>query len=192
MKIYLHMNFTTLTNCYLIVNEQTKQALIIDPCTVSKELINQIEDGGYTLKAALITHKHESHFSGLKTLKKVYDIQTYAADAEVAADMILIQGDGRIKIAGLDVEYFSVPGHSSDSIVYKIGNVIFTGDVIFAGKIGSSSCNYTKNRLCTGIKTKLFMLPDEIIVMPGHGPLTSIGAEKEFNLDVAVDESFSA
>ncbi|WP_407424968.1 MBL fold metallo-hydrolase [Treponema sp.] len=184
MKIYLHMNFSTLTNSYLVVNEETKKALIIDPCQISKDIITQIEDGGYNLEAALVTHKHKSHISGLKTLKKIYDISTYAADTEVSSDLNLIQGDGVIKVAGLKIEYFSVPGHSSDSIVYKIGNTIFTGDVIFAGRVGSSSCNYTKTRLCNGIRTKLFSLGDEITIMPGHGPLTSVGAEKHFNIDL--------
>ena len=83
------------------------------------------------------------------------------------------------------MEYFSLPGHSADSIVYKIENVLFTGDVIFASTIGSSSCAYTKKYLSNGIKSKIFSLPDEMIIMPGHGPMTSIGAEKQFNLDIS-------
>lgn len=190
MKIYFHINFNTLTNSYLVVNEDTKQALIIDPCTVSKELINQIEDGGYTLSATLITHKHTGHISALSTIRKIYDIKVYGADPEAAGQINVLQGDGRIRVAGLDIDYFSIPGHSSDSIAYKVGTVLFTGDVIFAGKIGSSSCNYTKTRLCNGIKTKIFSLPEETVIMPGHGPLTSVGAEMQFNLDVGEKNGF--
>ena len=184
MKIYLHLDFEKLTNCYLVVNEETKKALIIDPCKISNILIKQIEEDGYDLCAVLITHKHENHYRGLKTLRKIYDFSVYAADNELADDQNILKGDGIKSIGGLEVEYFSVPGHSADSIVYKIESVIFTGDVIFAGKIGSSSCAYTKKYLANGIKSKLFSLNDDTVIMPGHGPLTSVGAEKQFNLDL--------
>jgi glyoxylase-like metal-dependent hydrolase (beta-lactamase superfamily II) len=184
MKIYLHLDFEKLTNCYLIVNEDTKKALIIDPCKITTTLIKQIEDGGYDLVAVFITHKHENHYRGLKTLKKIYDFSVYAADNELSTDKNVLKGEGIKEIGGLNVEYFSLPGHSSDSMVYKIENAIFTGDVIFAGKIGSSSCAYTRKYLANGIKSKIFSLNDGTIIMPGHGPITSVAAEKQFNLDL--------
>ena len=184
MKIYLHLDFEKLTNCYLVVNEETKKALIIDPCKISNTLISQIEEEHYDLTAVLITHKHTNHYRGLKTLKKIYDFSVYAADNGLSTDKNILKGEGTKKIGGLNVEYFSVPGHTADSIVYKIGNVLFTGDVIFAGTIGSSSCAYTKKYLCNGIKSKIFTMSDELVIMPGHGPLTSVGAEKQFNLDL--------
>ena len=184
MKIYLHLDFEKLTNCYLVLNEETKKALIIDPCKITNTLIKQIEEGGYDLTAVFITHKHPNHYRGLKTLKKIYDFAVYAADNELSTNKNVLKGDGIKNIGGLSIEFFSLPGHSADSIVYKIGDVLFTGDVIYAGKIGSSSCAYTGKYLANGIKTKLFSLPDGTLIMPGHGPLTSIGAEKQFNLDL--------
>lgn len=184
MKIYLHINFNTLTNCYLIVNEREKRALIIDPCNISTDIIKQIEDGGYTLEAALITHKHKNHTSGLSTLKKIYNVEIFAADMEISSELTILKDNGKIKVAGFDVEYFSLLGHSTDSIVYKIGTALFTGDVICAGRIGSSPCNYTRIRLCNEIQSKLFVMPDEMVIMPGHGPFSSIGTEKQFNLDI--------
>ncbi|MBR1535925.1 MAG: MBL fold metallo-hydrolase [Treponema sp.] len=184
MKIYLHLDFEKLTNCYLVVNEETKKALIIDPRKITNTLINQIEEGGYDLAAVFITHKHENHYRGLKTLKKIYDVSVYAADNEISTDKNVLKGEGVKDIGGLSVEYFSLPGHSSDSMVYKIEDAIFTGDVIFAGKIGSSSCAYTGKFLENGIKSKIFSLNDGTVIMPGHGPMTSVGAEKLFNLDL--------
>lgn len=184
MKIYLHLDFNKLTNCYLVVNEDTKKALIIDPCKISNILIQQIEEGGYDLCAVLVTHKHENHYRGLKTLRKIYDFPVFAADNELSTDKNVLKGEGIKNIGGLNVEYFSIPGHSSDSIVYKIGSVLFTGDVIFAGTVGFSSCAFTKKYLCNGIKSKLFAMNDDTVIMPGHGPLTSVGAEKQFNLDI--------
>ena len=69
--------------------------------------------------------------------------------------------------------------------MYKIGSVLFTGDVIFAGSLGSSSCAYTKKYMANGIKSKLFTLNDDSVIMPGHGPMTSVGAEKQFNLELS-------
>lgn len=186
MKIYLHLDIETFSNCYLVVNENSMEAVIIDPCKVSNEIISQLENGPYTLKGILVTHNHSSHTSGISTLKKIYDVQVFAADAEVCGEENLLKGDGEIKIAGLVISHYSVPGHSSDSIVYKIGNALFTGDVISAGKIGSSSCNYTHTRLCSGIKSKIFTMSNANLIFPGHGPLTSVGAEKLFNTEVGV------
>lgn len=184
MKIYLHLDFEKLTNCYLVVNEKTKQAVIIDPCKISNTLISQIEEGDYDLVAVFITHKHENHYRGLKTLKKIYDFSVYAADSELSTDKSVLKGEGIKNIAGLDIEYFSLPGHSSDSIVYKIDSAVFSGDIIFAGRIGSSSCSYTKKYLANGIKSKIFTMPDDTVIMPGHGPMTTVGAEKQFNLEM--------
>jgi len=192
MKIYFHLDFETLTNCYLVVNEKEKKALIIDPCKISNTIISQIENERYTLCGVLITHKHENHYRGLKTLQKIYNFPVYAADNELASTYGVLKGDGFKEIAGLNIDYFSVPGHSSDSIVYKIGNLLFTGDVLFAGTIGSSSCAFTKHNLCNGIKTKLFTMSDDTIIMPGHGPMSSVGAEKLFNLDIIEEDKKSS
>lgn len=184
MKIYFHMNTDSFTNTYLVVNEESRKALIIDPSKMTKEIIDQLEDGKYELSGVLITHNHKSHTSGLPALKKIYNAPVYAADSEISADSTFLSGDGKMNVADLEVEYYSVPFHTVDSIVYKIQNVLFTGDVIYAGRIGSSSCNYTAKRLCASIQSKLFTMPDSTVIMPGHGPLSSIGAEKLFNTEL--------
>lgn len=185
MKIYQYLDFEKLTNCYFVVNEETKKALLIDPCKISNALLRLIENKRYKLEGVLITHKHDNHYRGLKTLQKIFAFPVYAADNELASKQNMLKGDGIRRIADMDVEYLSIPGHSPDSIVYKIGDMVFTGDVIFAGKIGSSSCLYTKKHLINGIKSKILTLNDDTILMPGHGPMTSVGAEKNFNLDLS-------
>lgn len=184
MKIYFHLNTETFSNSYLVVNENTMEALIVDPSKITTKMINQIEYGNYTLKAALITHKHEHHTAGLATLKKIYDIEVFAADPEISGEENMLNGDGHIKVCGLEISYFSVPGHSSDSLVYEIGNEVFTGDVISAGLIGESSCSYNHTRLMNGIREKIFSMPDSNLIFPGHGPLSSVGAEKMFNVEI--------
>lgn len=184
MKIYFHFNTETFSNSYLVVNEKTMEALIVDPSKITPKLIDQIEYGNYKLKAALITHKHSHHTAGLSTLQKIYDIDVFAADAEVCGEDNLLNGDGKITVCGLEVLYFSIPGHSSDSLIYEIGNEVFTGDVISAGLMGDSSCSYNRKRLSNGIREKLFSMPDSNLIFPGHGPLSSVGAEKMFNVEL--------
>lgn len=190
MKIYFHLNLESFSNCYFVVNELAKQALIIDPGKINEQIIKQVEEGDLTLVAALITHNHASHTNGLKTLKKIYDIDVYAADAELAEQPShVLKGDGTLSLAGMNVSFYSVPGHSADSIVFKIGNVLFTGDTLEAGIIGTTNNNYAKKTLVSGIRTKLYAQQDDTIVMPGHGPMSSIGAERMFNIDTETRNS---
>jgi len=185
MKVYFHMNLDSFSNCYVVVNDKEKKALIVDPGKLRKEMIDQIEDGGYQLVGALITHNHPGHIQGLNTLKKIYDVTVYAADYDIAGSPAsVIKGDGTIKVAGLNVSYFALPGHTPDSMVYKIGNVLFTGDTISAGRIGETNSSYSHKTLITGLKTKILTQQEDTLIMSGHGPLTSVGAERMFNMDL--------
>ncbi len=182
MKIYFHLNVVGFSNCYLIVNEHAHEAIIIDPGQITDKIITQIEDSHLKLAAVLITHNHSSHMHGLRTLRKIYDPKIYAADWEVAGnDTNVITGDGKIKLAGMTVHYMALPGHTSDSMVYMIGNVMFTGDAIFAGSLGSTNSSYSKYILLSNIERKIFSQQESTVLMPGHGPPTTVEAEKLFN-----------
>lgn len=188
MKIYFHLCLEEFTNCYVVVNDDPSvmEALIIDPGKISNDIISQIELGGYKLTGVLVTHNHENHVHGLTTLRKIYSPMIYAADYEVAGDQtVVLHGDGAVVVAGLTVQYLSVPGHSSDSMVYKIGNVLFTGDTITAGIIGDTNSQYSHRLLCSNIQNKLLSQNDDCVLMPGHGPPTTVLAEKKFNLDIS-------
>ncbi len=102
----------------------------------------------------------------------------------VASDAIVLNGDGLLNIASLNISYFSITGHTPDSMAFKIENCIFTGDSLLAGTIGSTTNPYARKLLITNVQTKLFIHNDKTIVYPGHGPITSIGAEKKFNLEL--------
>lgn len=185
MKVYFHLNIEGFSNCYVIVNEHTMQAIIIDPGIITHQIIENIERSGYDLVGVLITHNHGSHVHGLKVLRKIYEPQIYAADWEVAGeDTYILRDEGIIEIAGLEVGYMSVPGHTPDSMVYKIDNVLFTGDVISAGRIGSSNNKFSEKALIKNIQQKILSQTEETILMPGHGPPTTVGAERLFNIDI--------
>jgi glyoxylase-like metal-dependent hydrolase (beta-lactamase superfamily II) len=172
-------------NCYLIVNEDTREALIIDPCKITGALLNQIESDRYTLTAVLITHNHAGHRRGLETLRKIYSPKIYAADYDVAeASTIILKDSGIFQEAGLTIHFMSVPGHSSDSICFRLEHLLFTGDVLTAGIIGSTDSNYAKRTLVTNIGAKILCREDFAVIMPGHGPPSSVEAEKKFNIEL--------
>ncbi|MDR3284937.1 MAG: MBL fold metallo-hydrolase [Treponema sp.] len=185
MKIYSYLNIEQFSNCYLVINEMTMQALMIDPCKIHPKILAQIESGPYHLDAVLITHNHAGHIRGLSTLRKIYEPKIYAADYEVASSQtIVIKDDGVLRIAGMEVRYFSIPGHSFDSMAFQIGRVIFTGDVITAGLIGKTYSNYAKGGLISIMEAKILSQDDSTVMLPGHGPPTSVGAEKKYNIDI--------
>lgn len=179
MKIYFHINEGGFSNCYLVVNEISNQAIIIDPGKITKEIIARIEDNHLNLSAVLITHNHGSHADGLKTLRKIYSPKVFAADWTVAAnDTTVITGDGTTQIEGMQVSYLSIPGHTADSVVYSIGSILFTGDVLLSGEIGKTNSSYSEYILRSNIEHKIFSQLDSTILMPGHGPPTTLGAAK--------------
>ena len=181
MKVYFYLNYQGFSNCYLVVNEVAKEAVIIDPGEISEQLISQIEENNLKLSAVLITHNHGSHVDGIKTLQKIYSPKIYAADWEVAgSETNVITGDGKIRIAKMVIHYMAAPGHTADSVIWKIGNILFTGDVLFAGSIGSTNSSYSEFILKSNIEEKIFSQQDGLIVMPGHGPPTTLGAAKVF------------
>lgn len=179
MKIYFHINEGGFSNCYLVVNEISNQAIIIDPGKITKEMIARIEDNHLNLAAVLITHNHGSHADGLKTLRKIYSPKVFAADWTIAAnDTTVITGDGSTQIEGMQVSYLSIPGHTADSVVYSIGSILFTGDVLLSGEIGKTNSSYSEYILRSNIEHKIFSQLDSTILMPGHGPPTTLGAAK--------------
>lgn len=184
MKIYFHLNLMGFSNCYVVVNEKAKEAIIIDPGKITEGIISQIENDGLKLSAVLITHNHGSHVDGIKTLRKIYNPKIYAADWEVAKnDTNVLMGDGKIRVAKMSVRYMTLPGHTADSIVYGIGNVLFTGDTLFAGSMGSTNSSYSEFILRTNIENSIFSQQDGVILMPGHGPPTSLEAARMFLIE---------
>lgn len=185
MKIYFHLNIDGFSNCYIIANEATSEAVVIDPGKITESMTDIIETNGLKLSAVFITHNHGSHVHGLKVLRKIYSPLIYAVDYEVALeDTNVLTGDGMVRTAGFQVHYLSVPGHTSDSMVYQIGRVLFTGDVISAGRIGSTSSRYSSIILRDNIERKILSLPDTTVIMPGHGPPTCVATEKAYNAEL--------
>ena len=185
MKIFYHLNPEGFSNTYVVANEKTKDVIIIDPGAMNEEIIEQIEANEFKLTSVLITHNHGSHVNGLKTLLKIYSPRIYGADWGIAGkDTTVLNGDGKLRLAGMTVHYMTLPGHTADSMIYKIGTVLFTGDSITAGRIGSTNSSYSSHILRQNINERILSQQENTIIMPGHGPPSSVGAEKYCNMDL--------
>ena len=183
MKIYQHYSLYGFSNVYLVGNDQTKEALVIDPAEMNASLLGHIENNGYALKSVFVTHNHPHHVRGLKTLLKIYDVRVYAANAQIAGFPCSPLRDGdSIEICGFSIDVYSVPGHSPDSLVFKIGGALFTGDAIHAGLIGKTLSSYNTLTLADRLRAKILGQADELIILPGHGPPSTVGTERRYNV----------
>jgi len=133
----------------------------------------------------LITHDHLSHVRGLRTLMRIYNVEVFAVNQSIMDHKTTVVKDGdRLFIGGFTVEVISIPGHSSDSVVYRVGDMLFTGDVLTAGLVGSTASAYGAATQMNNLRSRLLSLPGDYIILPGHGPPSTLEAERRFNADI--------
>ena len=200
MDLFFHYCVNGFSNCYILgtgtpdetatpTGESTPagapEAIIIDPGSIDNEIIDYIEKGDYKLRGALFTHDHASHSGGLKTLKKIYGVEIFSMSSSIAEFKSTRVRDGDIiEIGPFKVEIISIPGHSSDSVIYKIDHLLFTGDTLSAGLVGGATSSSGSQVQMTSLRSKIFPLPGDYIVLPGHGPPSTLEAERLFNVKV--------
>lgn len=189
------------TNCYLVWEESTFQAIIIDPGDDADYIIRKIQDFNLQPKFIIATHGHFDHVLAVAELKLAFNIPFLlhrvdlpllkraaasakyfigvTADPVLLADKFLKEGD-LIKFGQEKLKVLATPGHTPGGISLFGNGVVFDGDTLFYQAIGRTDFRYaSKAMLITSIRNKLFKLPDETIVCPGHGPETTIGEEKQ-------------
>ncbi len=182
MKIFFHFSVAGFSNSYLLGPDEGGDAVLIDPGVMDVQLLNLIEGNDYYIRSVLISHAHDSHTSGLKTLLKVYDAEIYAGVDEILGfPCTNLSGTTRIEIGGYSVRIVPITGHSTDSVVYMIGSMLFTGDVLGAGRMGSAPNQYARLILKTAIREELLSLHGDYVIFPGHGPPTTLEAERTIN-----------
>ena len=191
MKLFFHYCSAGFSNCYILgTDDPPNEALIIDPGDMDPEVLGMIENNNYSLKGILITHDHAHHVQGLKTIIRIYGAEIFAINPIVQEHRTTLVRDGDIiDIGQFKTEVISTPGHSSDSAVYKIGRLLFTGDALSAGMVGRTASSYAAATQVSALRNKILSLPGEYTVLPGHGPPSSLEAERRFNLGI---NSFAA
>jgi len=185
MKLYYEFSSSDFCNCYILGSEKQNAAIIVDPSSIKNTTVEIIENNNFDLKAILITHDHRHHVRGLRTLKQIYDVEIYAVNQNIMNHKTTMVRDGdKISIADFTIEVISIPGHSSDSVVYRIENMLFTGDVLTAGLVGSTASAYGATTQMNKLRSRLLPLPGDYTVLPGHGPPSTLEAERRFNTDI--------
>jgi len=209
IKIITHQLGPIETNCYFAINQETGEVLIIDPASNADFILEKCEELKIKPKAILLTHGHYDHTGAVGELKEKLNLPVYAGTDEkvilsepaingtflftsesmrrgskpVEADMWLLDNE-MFEPAGFPVRVISTPGHTAGGVCYYIAekNVLFSGDVLFADSFGRTDLpTGNSKQLVNSIINRLFILPEETKVYPGHGDSTTIGKEKNNN-----------
>ena len=182
IHVSFHFSVAGFSNCYLVARESSGDAILVDPGVMNISLLKAIESNGYYIRSVFVTHSHDSHVRGLKTLKKIYDADVYAYADEIESFPCIRVSDGEaVECCGLTITPVSVSGHSADSIVYKIDRMLFTGDVLSAGRVGSTPNAYARALLVEAIQKRILGLSGDYLVFPGHGSPSTLDSERRTN-----------
>ena len=190
-------------NNYLVYDEKSKEAVLIDCSDYIAELVDFVDKNGLTVKYILLTHGHFDHILGVNSMKEAlrakvfihgsdlsmvenlgFQMQMFGFPAQNDAPQIddTLQNAGELRIGGNKIEVIETAGHTSGSVSYKIGDVLFSGDTLFRESIGRTDLPQGNFRdIIHSVKEVLFALDDNVKVYTGHGEPTTIGYEKKFN-----------
>ena len=192
-----------MTNCYLLCDEDAKVCALIDPGDDAARVEKLVEQSGCALRYILLTHGHFDHMMGIDKFLKEFQVPVYVHedDSDIMTDPKLNLSatytagytfanaqtvhDGQIlKAAGYEFQVIHTPGHTRGGCCYyvKEENVLFSGDTLFQRSIGRSDFpNSSTADLVRSVREKLFVLPEDTFVYPGHMGETTIGYEKKNN-----------
>ncbi len=197
------------TNCYLLAADEGDAAAVVDPVDDAPFIKSSAEKLNLNITHILLTHGHFDHILALKELKDLTQatVCIHSGDAEmlkseenclasfVGADYqpcepdVLLEDGQQIKIGALTVQALHTPGHTPGGLTFHVPalkpsekSVAFTGDALFRGAIGRTDlAGGDEEQLLRGIREKIFTLPEDTILFPGHGPDTTVGFEKKNN-----------
>lgn len=192
------------SNCYIVGSEATKEGMIIDPGAEADTILQNVRQLGLDIKLIVLTHAHMDHIGALRAVKEATGAPIAIHEAEENGglmqgmakmfgmvmtgsfrsppkpDRLLKDGD-TLEVGDLSFTVIHTPGHSPGGISLYGHGVVFSGDTLFnfgIGRYDLPGCNYAN---LVDSLSKLMSLPDETIVLPGHGPETTIANERQYN-----------
>jgi glyoxylase-like metal-dependent hydrolase (beta-lactamase superfamily II) len=188
-------------NCYLVVDDAARQAVLVDPGAEGARLVNAVRASGAELQAIWLTHAHLDHVGGVAEVKRAWDVPVYLHPADeplyrnvarqAAAyglsvddpppfDRELADGD-TLRVGGLTFEVTHVPGHAPGLVMFHGQGVAFVGDLIFAGSIGRTDLPLSNPAHMQQSLERAATLAPETRLLPGHGPETTMAEELRSN-----------
>lgn len=193
-----------MTNFYYLHRTGSRETIAVDPADHGDLLYQKLTEEGLKIVAILLTHGHFDHITGVQAMKDacgapVYanileekvcgdaylnESQLYTSAVTVRPDIWLHDGQ-KITLAGITLLMLSTPGHTEGSCCYYIedGHILFSGDTLFCESYGrTDNPTGSESAIVHSIREKLFNLPDDTIVYPGHEGTTTIGHEKQYNM----------
>ena len=199
------------TNCYILVNHDRGECVVFDPAAEADALIEIFHSPGFQLKAIFLTHGHYDHIGAVKALKDVFGVPVYASREEneqvlgdlsvnlsamfgnpmtLQADEVLRDGQ-KVDIIGTTLTCILTPGHTAGGMCYYCEELLsaIVGDTLFCGSVGRTDFPTGNGTvLLQSIREKLYTLPDETKIFPGHMDGSTIGWEKKSNMVCGVHE----
>lgn len=192
------------TNCYIISNEDTREAIVFDPGDLPGKIEQYLKDNDLICKAILLTHGHFDHILAVHDLVQITRVKVYAQEneAQLLQDTqmnssarvhrpcslvpdVLLKDQEQVTIAGFTIQTIHTPGHTGGGACYYFSEVgiLISGDTLFRGDIGRSDLpTGDGEQLIKSIQQKLMILEDSVKVYPGHGAPSTIGHEREHNI----------
>jgi hydroxyacylglutathione hydrolase len=188
-------------NCYLLVDESTNRAVLIDPGDEPARILAALRASGATLESIWITHAHFDHVGGLAGVLRALPVPVHMhpldaplhemavdsalrygvrIEAPPMPDRELAEGD-TLKVGSQELSVMHVPGHAPGHVAFYNDSVIFGGDCLFAGSIGTTNLPFADRDTLDASVARLIELGDELTLYPGHGPPTTIGRERLTN-----------
>ena len=191
------------TNCYFVYREGSSKVIFIDPADYGDQIFQAMKNNGFEVAAILLTHGHFDHIWGCSRLRQLTSAPVYAYEGEeevlLSSDLNVSAGAGRactvkantllkdgeeVTIEGMTFKLIATPGHTQGSCCYYFeeANMLISGDTLFGESVGRTDLpTGSMSTLVRSVKDKLFELPDDVVVYPGHGDSTTIGHEKKYN-----------